>query len=161
MQSATWPDWQHHAALTHLSITVTITVTITLYCYILPQCPIGCFVIVGGFGRGDPTGAPEFDQRGEDFPRITGIGIDIGARKTNTDYLDDVSTSYPDLQELAENNGMLAAQLSDRTAEFTGVPSQIQEGTQRGNPVYNDWYFMGGVTVAYRFRKKQPFADNR
>ena len=26
-------------------------------CYTLLQCLIGCFVIVGGFGRGDPTGA--------------------------------------------------------------------------------------------------------
>jgi hypothetical protein len=31
------------------------------------------------FGAGDPTGAPDFDQRGPGFPRIVGGTIDIGA----------------------------------------------------------------------------------
>src|SRR5205085_5282395 len=44
-----------------------------------------------------------------------GIGLELGARRTYTDYLDDVSTIYPDMNALLLNNGPVAVALSDRS----------------------------------------------
>ena len=53
-----------------------------------------------------------------------------------SDYLDDVSSVYPD----RSNFGALAASLSDRRAELGTVPNQ--PGEQRGNTGKNDGYFV-------------------
>ena len=87
------------------------------------------------------------------------IGFDIGARKSFTDYIDDVSTTYPNLEDLGANSGVDAVRLSNRTPEFNGLPSLLEVGQQRGNPNAVDWYFMGGVTVAYLFKQRKTFAD--
>ena len=73
------------------------------------------------------------------------IGIEIGARATFTDYLDDVSTTYVDLDVLAANNGTLAADLSNRSG------LDVTSGTQRGDDGNNDWYFMSGIFISYNF----------
>lgn len=76
------------------------------------------------------------------------IGLEIGARKTFTDYIDDVSTSYPDQVALAANEGSLAAKLSWRGDEVPGRESKkITQGVQRGNADNNDWYFMSGFRM--------------
>ncbi|HRS37962.1 MAG: DUF6089 family protein [Bacteroidota bacterium] len=81
-----------------------------------------------------------------------GIGIEVGARKTFTDYLDDVSTVYPDPVALRSNNGNLAVALSDRSFSsrdtlmvLTGI-----KGKQRGNSFDKDWYLFGGITLYFR-----------
>ena len=84
------------------------------------------------------------------------VGLEAGARKTFTDYLDDVSTDYVNYNELLLGNGALAAALGNRTGEYLGTePIQVATGTQRGNPAADDWYFIGGVTVSYNI-----FGDN-
>jgi hypothetical protein len=75
------------------------------------------------------------------------IGFEIGFRKTFTDYLDDVSLTYPDLELLAEKNPM-AANLSFRTPEYTGEDSLNPEGKIRGSGETMDLYFFGGVTLS-------------
>lgn len=57
---------------------------------------------------------------------------EIGYHFTNSDYLDDVSTDYPELASLQS----VARSLSDRRTEL-GLP-QAREGGQRGNPERND-----------------------
>jgi hypothetical protein len=75
------------------------------------------------------------------------IGLEFVSRYTFTDYLDDVSTVYPDNDVLVVTNGILAATLSDRTSEYTGIPSQRQENAQRGGSVFKDYYHFIGATV--------------
>lgn len=80
------------------------------------------------------------------------IGIEVGARFTKTDYIDDVSATYMDLQELAAAKGDLTAALSNRTGELLGgEPVNFPTGTPRGDDRPRDTYFIGGVFISYNF----------
>ncbi len=72
------------------------------------------------------------------------VGLELGMRKTFTDYLDDVSTDYPDLIALGEKNPTAAA-LSYR-GNHTNKATRM--GKKRGNADHNDWYVFSGVTVS-------------
>jgi len=73
------------------------------------------------------------------------LGIELGFRKTFTDYLDDVSGRYVDEDILAANNGELAAALANRSGEA------VAAGSLRGNPGNKDWYIFTGFSVSYNF----------
>lgn len=75
------------------------------------------------------------------------IGLEYGVRYTFTDYLDDVSTVYPDNEILAATSGERSAILSDRTSEYTGIPTVRVEDAIRGNPENPDVYYFFGTTV--------------
>jgi hypothetical protein len=77
-----------------------------------------------------------------------GIGVDIGVRKTFTDYLDDVSGTYADKAVLSSQNGPMAAALADRS-----LSHDAKTNGQRGNPNDNDWFLFGGLTVYFRLDK--------
>ena len=72
------------------------------------------------------------------------IGMELGMRYAFTDYLDDVSTKYPDKVALLARNGAEAAYFSDRSPliEDTSLKDR-----QRGNSQNNDWYMFGGFTI--------------
>lgn len=76
---------------------------------------------------------------------FTNVGIEMGVRRTFTDYLDDVSTNYPDLGALAETNPTAAA------LSYRGPVSKAAQrsGGQRGNSEVNDMYFFSGVTFSF------------
>ena len=73
-----------------------------------------------------------------------GISFEWGMRKTITDYLDDVSTTYY-LDGDQIDPGNTAEVMSDPT--FEHKPYQ-----ERGNPKTNDWYNFTGITLTYKFR---------
>jgi hypothetical protein len=77
------------------------------------------------------------------------VGFEIAWRKTFTDYLDDVSTTYPDLDNLRDSRGDLAANLSDRSWEVEGTQLSTA-GDERGDPAMKDFYIITGFTLAYR-----------
>jgi hypothetical protein len=79
------------------------------------------------------------------------IGLEFGQRKLFTDYLDDVSTRYPDLDKLAAQNSTARA-LSERGNE-RGPQYAWQTGNQRGNPDRNDMYVWGGITITRTIRR--------
>jgi opacity protein-like surface antigen len=79
------------------------------------------------------------------------LGLEFGARRTFTDYLDDVSGTYASYRELAEQRSPLAAMLADRTPELTGSDPVDRGGDLRGNPDQKDWYFIGNLTISYNF----------
>ena len=104
--------------------------------------------------------------------RRVSLGLEWGLRKTFTDYLDDVSTGYPDPTVLRAEKGALAAALSNRQNEdaalamglnlkvVNGIPvnqadfdiymqSMGKGGGQRGLD-NNDWYGMAGLTVTFK-----------
>ena len=49
------------------------------------------------------------------------LGLEIGVRKTFTDYIDDVSSTYVSYPELLAANGETSAALGNRTGEFLGT----------------------------------------
>ncbi|MCH8545631.1 MAG: DUF6089 family protein [Cryomorphaceae bacterium] len=73
------------------------------------------------------------------------LGFEVGFRRTGTDYLDDVSGFYVDPLLLAEENGPLAAALSDRSGD-----PRSRNGQLRGNPNRDDWYIFSGITLSFK-----------
>lgn len=81
------------------------------------------------------------------------LNFELSARSLFTDYLDDVSTVYPDKGDLLKLRNQTAVALSDRSREIPGSgDSQIgSKGTQRGNSNNNDSYLLLGVGLVYYF----------
>ena len=76
----------------------------------------------------------------------------ISARKLFTDYLDDVSTVYPDKDELFSLRGPTAVALADRSTIEDMERYRIgQAGVQRGNSRDTDSYNFIQVGVMYYF----------
>ena len=78
------------------------------------------------------------------------VRFEFGLRKTGTDYLDDVSTTYADQAELLANNGQQAVDLAFRGDEDKSGLSYPAANTIRGNPKSKDWYYFTGVGVSIR-----------
>lgn len=79
---------------------------------------------------------------------LINIGAEFGVRITSTDYLDDVSGNYPNLEVLAEQDP-LAATLSFRGGEYDSNLSYTNaKGQTRGNPDNADGYFIAGITLS-------------
>jgi hypothetical protein len=79
------------------------------------------------------------------------IGIEIGLRKTFTDYIDDVSTGYPDFNDLLAAKGQNAVDLSYRGDELPGGnPAFPSKDTQRGRADQKDIYYFTGLNISFR-----------
>lgn len=79
------------------------------------------------------------------------VGVELGFRKTFTDYLDDVSKTYVDQALLLDARGAKAVELAYRADEIKGAsPVYPAGGTGRGNPGSKDWYYFAGVTLSIR-----------
>ncbi len=76
------------------------------------------------------------------------LGIEFGARKTFTDYLDDVSSIYIDDIIIRGAGGYMSVALKDRSLEVGETKFNNDEA--RGNPKTKDWYYIGGITLTYR-----------
>lgn len=85
-------------------------------------------------------------------PRLA-LSIEYGIRKTFTDYLDDVSGLYPNQTLLAQESGVLSAELSDRSSNPEGI-NNTNYGLQRGNPNNKDWYSFSGIMLTFSLVKK-------
>lgn len=75
------------------------------------------------------------------------IGLEYSMRSIFTDYLDDVSTIYPNLNELGKQNGYLAQSLSDKSEELLVDRS----GQIRGNPDENDTFQLFKISLGIGF----------
>lgn len=87
--------------------------------------------------------------------RRFGMTLEAGVRRTFTDYLDDVSTTYADKDVLMAERGETAVLLSDRSPDATNLN---QTGRQRGNASDKDWYMFTGLSLNYTLSKK--YNDN-
>jgi opacity protein-like surface antigen len=86
------------------------------------------------------------------------LGFEAGSRKTFTDYIDDVSSSYVEYQYIYDNSGALAARMSNRTGEIPPYTRQeLGPKDSRGNPTNKDWYMFAGVTLSYTLTPKKCF----
>ena len=79
------------------------------------------------------------------------IALEYLHRITFTDYIDDVSTRYPNLAELEARSGTLARQLSFRTAELEGMADAQPVGI-RGNSNETDAYATLQLRIIYRLQ---------
>ncbi|MGN6531418.1 MAG: DUF6089 family protein [Ginsengibacter sp.] len=78
------------------------------------------------------------------------IGLEMGLRKTFTDYLDDVSSTYVDKNLLLTNRGSKAVELAYRGGELkNGDPQYPPAGTKRGASAQKDWYYFTGITLSF------------
>jgi hypothetical protein len=81
------------------------------------------------------------------------FGFEIGWRKTFTDYLDDVSGTYADKNDLnAVDPTGLSAYFSDRSAEsgYTELSGYGNLGDQRGDMRGDkDWYIVTNINLTY------------
>lgn len=79
----------------------------------------------------------------------TYLGYEIGMRKTFTDHLDDLSTTYVDPAILAAARGAKAVELSFRSNELKDVNLPYPaDRSVRGGPQYKDWYYFSGITLS-------------
>ena len=76
------------------------------------------------------------------------LTTEIGFRYTNTDYLDDVSKSYVNLDTLNAYKGKLAKTMSYRGSD----KNNPQYGFQRGDTKSNDWYWFANISVSVYFK---------
>ncbi len=87
-----------------------------------------------------------------DLSEVWSMNFELGGRYLFTDYLDDVSTVYPDVSDLQKLRGDVAVALSDRSISVAGIEDPIGvAGRQRGNRSNNDSYVFLGVGLVYYF----------
>ena len=78
------------------------------------------------------------------------LTVEYGWRKTWTDYLDDVSTTYVGAEVLngPDGGGQIAAILADRSGEV--VPGYVNApGIKRGDDSLPDWYSFFNVSLSF------------
>ncbi|MFT3678941.1 MAG: DUF6089 family protein [Ferruginibacter sp.] len=87
------------------------------------------------------------------------IRFEAGLRKLFTDYLDDVSTTYADQQELLAYSGQKAVEMAFRTDELGQGAVYPVAGAQRGNPKSKDWYYFGTVGLSFRIQSGDGYGS--
>jgi Domain of unknown function (DUF6089) len=75
------------------------------------------------------------------------VGFEFGVRQTFTDYLDDVSKTYPNLDALAKLNP-IAVEMSYKVATAPGQRVNV-EGQKRGDAYSTDRYYSVGMSMMY------------
>jgi hypothetical protein len=119
---------------------------------------------LGTEGQGWIDGVDNYSLSGFALPFGMGFKVNIGPamsfqlewgmRKTWTDYLDDVSTSYVNESALRQERGELSAELADNIIILPeGLNSN--EGLQRGDPGRNDQYGYFLASISFRVSKKK------
>ena len=80
------------------------------------------------------------------------LALEVGLRKTFTDYLDDVSGNYADPNDLLTYKGQQSVDLSYRGDELSnGNPSYPGKGDTRGGSKYKDYYYFSGLHINFIF----------
>src|SRR5690606_30739356 len=88
------------------------------------------------------------------FTYMIDIGFEVGLRKLFTDYLDDVSSLYPNLRSLELQNPE-AYIMSDRSYDIVSpdggpqFPYGAGSGNVRGFSNQDDWYVFSMLTVNF------------
>jgi hypothetical protein len=75
------------------------------------------------------------------------LAVETGIRKTNTDYIDDVSTTYVDPLLLASKKGGTSVKLAYRGDELPNSTPYPAADSKRGNPDNKDWYVFSGISL--------------
>lgn len=81
------------------------------------------------------------------------IILEYGVRKSFTDYLDDVSTTYP------EGVNSNVPDISNATYEMSDPTGTHIAGDQRGDPEKKDWYSFAGITLSFKLNNNTKDCD--
>ena len=81
------------------------------------------------------------------------LSLEYGLRFTLTDYIDDVSTTYPDLN-IMTGIDPVAASLAYRSLELDPSAPANPFGEARGEANNMDKYMIGGITLSYNLASK-------
>jgi hypothetical protein len=92
--------------------------------------------------------------------REIAIGLEYGLRKTFTDYMDDVSTTYVDprvFSEIFDDPKKIALAEYFANPTINSLSERVTApGQQRGNPFNTDAYMFAFVTLYYRLSPTRP-----
>jgi Domain of unknown function (DUF6089) len=83
---------------------------------------------------------------------MVNIRLEVALRKLFTDYLDDVSATFADEDELRANNGQAAVDYSFRGDEIKNNQPYPDASTRRGNPGSKDFYYTVGLSLSFRLK---------
>lgn len=90
------------------------------------------------------------------------VSLEVSVRKTFTDYIDDVSTTYFDNDSLRAAKGNVAAELAD--PNLGKFPGQLNDKTkktnarnQRGDPKDNDSYMFVIASINYKMLRRRGY----
>ena len=86
------------------------------------------------------------------------IILEYGARKTFTDYLDDVSTTFIGSSPTIAGNNYPEG-MSNEAESMSDPLATHYNGQQRGNPDKKDWYSFAGVTLSFKLKNKTKGCD--
>ncbi len=105
----------------------------------------------GVAGYDDPYSLTEFAlMGGAGLKFIIGekmtVGVEFGARRTSTDYLDDVTNTEVNYLDVL-TNGSLAASISNPTI-LDPEPNNV---IYRRGGEFEDWFFMSGISFSFAF----------
>ncbi|MBL7815832.1 MAG: hypothetical protein JNL70_12530 [Saprospiraceae bacterium] len=92
--------------------------------------------------------------------RRVNVGFEFGFRYAFTDYLDDVSGNYPNIEELAKQSTVAAA-MSYRMPEYFNQRLENPQGTPRGDKYKNDLYYQAGFTLSVNLATKEKMEFNK
>jgi len=92
------------------------------------------------------------------------LGLEFLYRKTFTDYIDDVSTTFVDPAVLAANlpsgTATIATAMSNKSP-LQGIPgSNYNPGDKRGDPTQNDAFFTLALKIGIRFGDKDNYYNS-
>ncbi len=115
---------------------------------------------LGTEGQGTTAGGAPYSLDNISFPFGVGfkfalsekldLQLEWGLRKTNTDYIDDVSGRYVSNSTLNFETGPLTAELADPSIHRL---DGINSGRARGDSQTNDWYQYTGLTLSFRLNR--------
>lgn len=92
------------------------------------------------------------------------LAVEVLHRKTFTDYIDGVSTTYVDPQlfynHLPLSQAALAARMADKSNNGAGGDPNYGPGTKRGDPTQKDAYYSFGIKVGIRLGNGDPSMRN-
>jgi hypothetical protein len=77
------------------------------------------------------------------------VELEMNYVKTFTDYLDDVSDKYANIQKVQDANPSVEGNTISSMVDPSG--GRFKEGSQRGDPRHKDWYLLLGLSLSYRF----------
>jgi hypothetical protein len=93
------------------------------------------------------------------------LSYEIALRKTSTDYLDDVSTTYVDQATLLQERGPKAVELAYRGKDKDNQLLYPAENTIRGGAKFKDWYYISQLTLSIKLNSSgkgsKGFGGNR
>lgn len=99
------------------------------------------------------------------FNRKHRVGLEVGFRKTFTDYLDDISTVYADSAAIGTDLGI---KLANRRPEVTGtrdqtvaVGQQYFPGEKRGTAKTDDYYIMANLNYSFVIKGRSSFYKSK